>query len=972
MAVHSISYWYCGNRRQRYFGFNDSSGNITAHASDPGMNGLPWQDDVYNAGTTCRNDGYKLFQDANWKVYVDGSYPYAYVEDIGTPPDPPPPPPNACNLFYLTQLQVMTNESIAGAYDGTISVSTRDSVLNSIVKVNLNSDFNYASEGVTGTVINGYDTQFTFTGLAAGTYYVYARSSSSCMKIVGAVVGLDGGAGGIGGGDGDGGSSDTGADYPKYKLSFNDLDGNVLAENKYKLEIIEQDYTGDVYDLTGGSSPVIVSWRNESNEDPFTPVIPSELQVNIISETDQQFLEFITYDERQYKGKFYEYVSGAYTLKWVGWMLPMSHTEQYYTESNYPIDFSFVDFGGLSDKPFVTSGGTIFEDKLSFLLGIRACLYHTGINMEIYESANIYTSTMDSSEADSPLTQMFFDPKVYLDDDGEPMDCRTVLDSLLTNIGCRIYQSDGRWNIELITEKLASSVLTRKYDFNGVYYGYENLSPRIALRKGGATIPSPKVAFRDISQVLNIPINYGTIKVVYDLGLETVNNLLLKSSFDPVDGVNGQYEGWQVIPSTNASWSLYKLTEKRGESESALQISFIGTDYNNYVDIVSTPVPIVWPGKEYTLNIKFDVYARPTYTKAHTYLDYSVGINDNKILLIPGENTETIFTSYNSLAGWVDNIYNRMFIESSLQWIQVNINARIPAETIAAISTDGNLVFQIRVRSNSDFDVDTITALKAVETNPFTTNGKINAFKYQKVRVRDGSFIRVYNLEDGTESESSPDVIRPNDYGTNAYRIWKLNYTVATTGQNWLQNILLTNISIGYFPSNSSPIESITKAITLNNNINREYTKTVLHGDITTEMDENYKHIVSGALTYSSGAHISGAWTRKGAGENKYLHELLASMYQGQFLNNRWRLTGNLINSGVSVSFFNTFQEYRTGRIYLQASSSIDLKNKSISTEIIEALKGDVIPDVGTPTPDPIEPPVITREHTNEFTNEFK
>lgn len=980
MAIQGISYWSCKTHRERFLGINDSTGDITGHPTlgpDPG--GLPAQDDIYDTDQACLTVAEKIFEDANWIVWANIEYPYGYVESVTSPPDPPAPPSVVCNLSFIASLQSMTNASIPGVADGSFTVVALEKYVDQTTyprKANLNSDFDYATEGVTGTSIATYQTQFSFSGLLAGTYTVYVRRSADCLATVSVVVGVDGGDGGIGGGDGDGGATDTGALYPKYNLSFDDIDGKTLAETRYKLEILEYAYTGAVTEIKGGDSNVVISWRNEANEDPFTPVIPSELQATIISETDQEFLGFVTYDERKYKGKLYEYVSGAYTLKWVGWMLPMTYTEPYHTNTNYPINLSFVDFGGLSTKPFTTTGGTPFTGRMDFFTAIRACLYHTGINMEIWESVNIYTSTMDSADADSPLTQMYFDPTIYVDSDGDPLDCRTVLDSLLLNVGSRIYQSDGRWNIELITQKLASSVLTRKYGLDGVYYGNESVPPRIALRKGSGDIPSPKVSFRDVSQSLNIPLNYGSITVDYDLGIEKVNNLLQEGEFVPIDAANGQYVGWSVIPSANASWSVYNLAEKRGDSDTALQVSFVGTNYSNYVDLVSSPVNITWPGDSYMLNVKFDVYARPTHSKAHTFLDFSVGLNDNKILLIPSGNTDTFFTSYNAAGGWIDGIYNRVFLDSSLQWSEINIKAIVYSEVLSAINTAGNLTFQIRLRSNPDFDVDTITTLRTLKTNPFDIEGKLVKIQYPKVRVRDGGFIRVYNLEDGTDADNSPDVVRPNDYGTNAYMVWKLDYTVAATAANWLQSILITNIQIGYYP-NSYPLINkpkiiLTKQITLNNNINKDYKKTVIFGDITDEIDANYRYLSKGILTYSDESNFTGGWTRKDGDENKYLHELLAAMYQGQFQSNRWRLTGTLISKGVSPSFFNTFQEYRTGRIYTAISMENDLRNKSIRIEMIEALKGTATTDEGVPTPDPIEPPISTKEHTNEFTNEFK
>jgi len=177
---------------------------------------------------------------------------------------------------------------------------------------------------------------------------------------------------------------------------------------------------------------------------------------------------------------------------------------------------------------------------------------------------------------------------------------------------------------------------------------------------------------------------------------------------------------------------------------------------------------------------------------------------------------------------------------------------------------------------------------------------------------------------------------------------------------------------VSYLPENAAPLEKITKEIVVNSEVKRTYEKTLLHGDITPDMDANYRYISRGHLTIGPLTTITGGWTRKGEGENKMLHELVASMYQGQYAVQRWKLSGTLEPRGdADPDFFNTFQEYRTGRIYLPVSMAWNRKERSMEVEMIEALQGEAVVDEGDPVVPPVEPPVGTREHTTEFTTEF-
>ena len=114
---------------------------------------------------------------------------------------------------------------------------------------------------------------------------------------------------------------------------------------------------------------------------------------------------------------------------------------------------------------------------------------------------------------------------------------------------------------------------------------------------------------------------------------------------------------------------------------------------------------------------------------------------------------------------------------------------------------------------------------------------------------------------------------------------------------------------------------------------------------------------------------IYGGWYRRNVEESVFFHQLMARMYRAFFSSNRWKLTGTVSLDQVLLSPENTVWEYRTGKVFHIGSNRGDLRDASADVELIEILNGT--PATGDEDPLPIEPPVVFREHSLEFSLEF-
>jgi len=843
-----------------------------------------------------------------------------------------------CGLnFYLPDCYA-TNATYPGQADGSIDVMAEDPNSTDTIRYNLYTDFTYPSGG---------QTSGSFTALVPGTYLIYARNSTTCRAVITLVIGFET------------------AYRVRERLDFNDLKSTgVFGENrKWRLDIEDNQYTDDVINEIEGSTedPVILSWRGEGSENLFdTNVISSELTVKINSRTDQEYIYLYTYDETRFRTSLYQYKNGDYQLFWRGFLVPMLYSEPYYSKTNYEVNLIFTDrLADLSQVAFSDDGGNLPATRIPVMNAISYILNKTDVPLSIWETVNMYATGMTTGDDDSTLEQTRIDTVIYLNSDGTAKDCLTVLKAIMDMLVSIIYQANGRWNIDLITEKSASSVPTRKRTNALDVIAGGDEAPRILLRRKNQ--PSPKVNFAEMSQVLSIPQTYGTVKVNFDLGID--NNLLKYGKFEIEDIANGQFKGWQVDLSnaTNAQVGLEKLKEPRNNSEYAFYAQFDTAQPKEYITLESLPVAVAAIATDYTLKINFDIYARPVFTDTYIFFDVAVKIGTKYLKPVRGQAASNEFsTGGGSL---LSGQFMRFYIDNPLSWQSFSIDASVPA----ADAISGDLVLIFYFESNQIYDIDGFTNLKA--TNPtWRVYDKRRRVKADKTGV---DLIYYYEIEgaNGLE-ELSPDILKI----TGTSNIWRLKktseYPEDTDGNlygSWLHSILLDNVSVQYFPVNTVPEETYTVTEVPNAGVRQVYEKTILHGSLPSTLDENYQLIAKGLLFDSSDALITASWKRRGVAEDRNHTELVARMIRGQYQELRWKLVGQLDLPDTVITFYNTLHETRTGKIYQLMALTLYLRSQMADMEAIETLSGGAIVDeTGNNITQPgeipgFEPPVSAR-----------
>lgn len=829
------------------------------------------------------------------------------------------------------------------------------------------SDFDYDTQGQTSGV---------FSGLVYGSYRVIARNSNSCKAEADFTVAL--------------------SDDLTYGIRFTNryygFRENGYTPAYWKIDIKNRNYSGPTEEVKMSFS---VIQGVAGVEDPFQTIFPSAVNVELLADTDGQFEELYTEDDREFMVVIYLHDGSDWDVWWVGYGVTGEYSAPYDTLNNTPITFRAADMlENLRQIPFGNENGDFPQVRMSIMDGILMALQRTDIELDIYEGIQyVIDGVSNTFDETSAVEEAYFDPLIYFNN-GEAESCYDVLDSLLKCMSARLYQAEGRWNIESVTMKSGGTFNVRTRDFDGeeTGAGYLETEPRLLVRKSGA--PGERLVFQDRTQAHKIAQTYGNIDVIFDYGMKESNNILVASDFEDVDAANGQFVGWS-FDDFNSFADITPSQVTVGEREKVLQLDFrqTGTGTHTIQGILAAQtVELVAPVDPYVLNVSFDVRGFANNTDAYLYFDYRVylEVSGTKYYLQPtfygALDSTTVFTLNNQTPASDDDGFIRKYIEHDT-WTTVELNIT----GFTASGQAGTLGIDYVVYSNGVFDVDTIddpAGLRDVVTTGAAIQRHANR---RRVHYTSGGADSIYQYElvPGDDADDSPNVVRPDDYASNSpwYYVWKLLSRIPPVDQGtephitpWCQFIQFHNVVVKYLPDNTIPDESTTYSAIVNGQTRQDLEFIIRHADIPT--DHNYQNISRGWLSFSDGTPTNGRWKLRPAtaGPNTQRRPLIqrvSTHLRGQYIARRWKETGTFSTMRKVPSFFNTFYEVRTGKVFVPLYMRVDSKNASCDIEMIEVIQGTAIADSGVidpVNPDiPIEPPPeeAGRIHVAAFATAF-
>jgi hypothetical protein len=210
-----------------------------------------------------------------------------------------------------------------------------------------------------------------FSSLYPGTYTIYAKDIRGC----GAEVSIE----------------LVRADnyHVKWRLAYTDLNGWGT-----RVDIQELDYTGSIIEVIGGSDPFTLSLRGE-NKNLFDQVLSTEAIINLLSETNFQFISLFTQNDRQFKVIYYKNTGSGFLARWSGWMTPSLYGEEYYSSTNYEISANATD--NLTTLSNIKFSETNLKGRQPVIFIIAAILKKLNLGLDICVACDVYENSFYTS-----------------------------------------------------------------------------------------------------------------------------------------------------------------------------------------------------------------------------------------------------------------------------------------------------------------------------------------------------------------------------------------------------------------------------------------------------------------------------------------------------------------------------------------------------------------------------------------------
>lgn len=268
----------------------------------------------------------------------------------------------------------------------------------------------------------------------------------------------------------------------KYELDFSDIKGN-----KRSVQILENNYSGEVLSMIGTDNPVIIKYTND--DDFYNPIIGSSCVLNLKRTDTITYDEFQNFDERQYKVRVnigtedsgldinsplwqlvednweaadITWATGTvFQVYWEGFLV--SDTFKEAIQSNpYDITLRAMDNLGTLDSYLIPDGNINLNTDSSIKTGatdqsnldsafyyIHEILKFTGLDFDIFVQNNIRKvneTGLVVTEGNNLFQDILINEFAFYKKTAK-LNSKIVLENILRITNSRIYQANASWYI---------------------------------------------------------------------------------------------------------------------------------------------------------------------------------------------------------------------------------------------------------------------------------------------------------------------------------------------------------------------------------------------------------------------------------------------------------------------------------------------------------------------------------------------
>lgn len=208
-----------------------------------------------------------------------------------------------------------------------------------------------------------------------------------------------------------------------------------------RFEIKERDYVGNIEVMEVQEDPLNIERAILANK--FKPTIGSGLQLRVTATYDGQYMGLYTKDKQKFKAEFYKNDE----LIWTGYLNSEVYSEKFDRKKDYPVTLQFNDgFTVLERIPFVDAAKAHYTGLKTAWEVIWIILDKLAIDFKyLYVACDVYEENMNTLT--SPFHQTKVDCNNYYDEKGDAMNCREVLEAIISTQRAICFQNEGCLNI---------------------------------------------------------------------------------------------------------------------------------------------------------------------------------------------------------------------------------------------------------------------------------------------------------------------------------------------------------------------------------------------------------------------------------------------------------------------------------------------------------------------------------------------
>lgn len=244
---------------------------------------------------------------------------------------------------------------------------------------------------------------------------------------------------------------------------------------------------------TEDSNPVL---KYNGADDEYQAIMASELSFNMLvpDAIDGKFLHLFTGNETRFEVQLEN--ADTEEIIWQGFLLPDIYSEPY-ENGCFFVQFTATDgIGRLKNKYLPNSFYTEIK-TLPQIIG--ACLAETGLNFN-----TVIAPAITNAAKDLKVSDIEIDTTIYLEDDKE-VDAYTILEGVLTTMGCKLFTYGARWYVIGINRTNDATLNVEVYNAAGVEIEGENTLIRNEIA----------VVFKDIPVITAVP-PFKTVALDWD------------------------------------------------------------------------------------------------------------------------------------------------------------------------------------------------------------------------------------------------------------------------------------------------------------------------------------------------------------------------------------------------------------------------------------------------------------------------